>query len=107
LCKYDVEGYLDWEMTVEQNFSGHLVPEQHRVRQATSEFKNFTIIWWNSLAGGNIHVTWPQLKEAMCDRFVPLSYHRELHKKLQRLEQGDINLCRIIMVSFKKAYSAA
>jgi hypothetical protein len=75
-------------MTVEQKFSGHLVPEQHRVRQATSEFKDFGIIWWNSLAGGNIPVTWPQLKEAMCDRFVP-PYHRELRKKLQRLEQGD------------------
>jgi hypothetical protein len=25
-------GYLDWEMTTEQKFSAHLVPEQHRVR---------------------------------------------------------------------------
>ena len=47
---YDAEGYLDWEMTVEQKFSAHLVPEQHRVRQATSEFKDFAIIWWNGLA---------------------------------------------------------
>jgi chromosome segregation ATPase len=51
LGQYDAEGYLDWEMTVEQKFSGHLVPKQHRVRQATSEFKDFAIIWWNSLAG--------------------------------------------------------
>jgi hypothetical protein len=29
---YDAEGYIDWEMTVEQKFSAHLVPEQHRVR---------------------------------------------------------------------------
>jgi hypothetical protein len=42
---YDAEGYLDWEITVEQKFSAHLVPEQHRVRQATSEFKDFAIIW--------------------------------------------------------------
>ena len=35
---YDAEAYLDWEMTVEQKFNSHLVPEQHRVRQATSEF---------------------------------------------------------------------
>ena len=28
---YDAEGYLDWEMTVEQKFSAHLVPERHRV----------------------------------------------------------------------------
>jgi hypothetical protein len=30
---YDAEAYLDWEMTVEQKFGSHLVPEQHRVRQ--------------------------------------------------------------------------
>jgi hypothetical protein len=29
---YDAEAYLDCEMTVEQKFSSHLVPEQHRVR---------------------------------------------------------------------------
>ena len=31
-------------------FSAHLVPEHHRVRQGTSEFKDFAIIWWNGLA---------------------------------------------------------
>ena len=38
-------------MTLEQKFNSHLVPEQHRVRLATSEFKDFAIIWWNGLAG--------------------------------------------------------
>ena len=87
---YDAEGYLDWEMTVEQKFSAHLVPEQHRVRQATSEFKDFAIIWWNGLAAQDaLPGTWEELKVAMRDRFVPPSYHRDLRKKLMRLEQGD------------------
>jgi hypothetical protein len=29
---YDVEAYLNWEMTVDKKFSSHLVPEQHHVR---------------------------------------------------------------------------
>ena len=29
---YDAERYLDWEITVEQKFNAHLVPEVHRVR---------------------------------------------------------------------------
>jgi hypothetical protein len=41
---YDAKAYLDWEMTVEQKFSSHLVPEQHHGRQATSEFKDFALI---------------------------------------------------------------
>ena len=27
LGHYDAEGYLDWEMTIEQKFAAHLVPE--------------------------------------------------------------------------------
>jgi hypothetical protein len=86
---YDTDAYLDWEMTVEQKFSSHLVPEQHRVRQATSEFKDFALIWWNELAtlGLQPH-TWDGLKTAMHQRFVPPSYQRDLCKKLQRLDQG-------------------
>jgi hypothetical protein len=87
---YDDEAYLDWEMTVEQKFASHLVPEHHPVRQATSEFKDFAIIWWIGLVGdGREPTTWDDLKDAMRDRFVPPSYHRELHKKLMHLDQGD------------------
>jgi hypothetical protein len=90
LGHYDAEGYLDWEMTIEQKFAAHLVPKRHQVRQATSEFKDFAIIWWTSLVGdGRAPTTWEDLKVAMRDRFVPPSYHRELCKKLMRLEQGD------------------
>ena len=77
-------------MTVEQKFSSHLVPEHHRVRQATSEFKDFAIIWWNRLAAQDaLPSSWEELKVAMHDHFVPPSYHRDLRKKLMRLEQGE------------------
>jgi hypothetical protein len=71
-------------MTVEQKFSSHLVPEQHCVSQATSEFKDFALIWWNELATlGLPPHTWDGLKVAMRQRFVPPSYHHDLRKKLQ------------------------
>jgi hypothetical protein len=87
---YDAEGYPDWEMTVEQKFRTHLVPEQHRVRQAPSEFKDFAIILWTGLTSvGLAPTTWVELKVAMRDRFIPHSYHRNLCKSLMRLEQED------------------
>ena len=90
---YDAEGYLDWEMTVEQKFSAHLVPEKHRVRQATSEFKDFAIIWWTGLVSAGVSpTTWEELKVAMRDRFVPPSYHRDMRNKLMRLDQGDTSV---------------
>nr|XP_015629537.1 uncharacterized protein LOC107280299 [Oryza sativa Japonica Group] len=101
---YDSSGYIDGpatrqarlrrrlgtNRTVEQKFNAHLVPEQHRVRQVSSEFKDFTIMWWAGLSDeGVLPTTWEELKVAMRDRFVPPSYHRDLRKKLMRLEQGD------------------
>jgi hypothetical protein len=77
-------------MTIKQKFSAHLVPKQHRVRQVTSEFKDFAIIWWTGLTSvGLAPTTWAELKVAMRDRFIPPSYHRDLRKILMRLEQGD------------------
>jgi hypothetical protein len=80
-------------MIVEQKFSSHLVPEQHRVRQATSEFKDFAFIWWNKLAtlGLQPH-TCNGLKIAMRQRFIPPSYQRDLCKKLQCLDHGDMSV---------------
>jgi hypothetical protein len=58
---YDAKAYLDWEMTVNNKFSSHLVPKQYHVRQATSEFKDFAIIWWNKLSSLHIKLdTWDQ-----------------------------------------------
>jgi hypothetical protein len=90
---YDAEAYLDWEMTVDNKFSFHLVPEQHHVRQATSEFRDFAIIWWNKLS--TLHLqpnTWNRLKVVMHERFVPPAYQCDLHKKLQHLDQGDMSV---------------
>ena len=36
--------------------------------------------------------TYADLKHGMRDRFVPVSYKRDLCKKLQRLEQGDMTV---------------
>jgi hypothetical protein len=80
---YNAEDYLDWKMTVEQKFSSHLIPEQHHVRQVTSEFKDFALIWWNELATLGLQpYTWDGLKIAMRQRFVPPSYQHDLRKKL-------------------------
>ena len=89
----DPEAYLDWELAVEQKFNSHLVPPEHRVRLATSEFTSFALFWWNYLCNaGNaaaVPQTWPVLKQRMKSRFVPPYYQRDLRLKLQTLKQGD------------------
>jgi hypothetical protein len=69
-------------MTVDNKFSSHIVSEQYRVRQATSEFKNFAIIWWNELSSLRLQPDiWDRLA-AMHERSVPHACQRELCKKL-------------------------
>jgi hypothetical protein len=87
---YDAETYFDWEMTIDQKFSSHLVLEQHHVRQTTSEFKDNIIIWWNKLSRLRLQPdTWDRLKDAMQERFVSPAYQHDLRKKLKCIDQGD------------------
>jgi hypothetical protein len=90
---YNARAYLDWEITVDNKFSFNHVPEQHRVRHTTSEFKDFVIIWWNKLSSLRLKSdTWDRIKAAMRERFVPPAYQRDLRKTFQRLDQGDVYL---------------
>jgi hypothetical protein len=80
-------------MIVDIKFSSDLVPEQHCVRQDTSEFKDFAIIWWNELSSLRLQPnTWDRLNAAMRERFVPPAYQRDLRNKLQRLDHGDMSV---------------
>ena len=57
----DPEAYLDWEMAVDQKFSSHQVPEEYRVRLATSEFTSFALFWWNDICNNaNAYAQIPQ-----------------------------------------------
>ena len=57
----DPEAYLDWEMVVDQKFSSHQVPEEYRVRLATSEFTSFALFWWNDICNNaNANAQIPQ-----------------------------------------------
>jgi hypothetical protein len=54
---------------------------------------DFAIIWWNELSSLRLQPdTWDRLKVTMHERFVPLVYQRDLHKKLQRLDQEDMSV---------------
>ena len=88
----DPEVYLDWEMVVDKKFSSHQVPEEYRVRLATSEFTSFALFWWNDIynnvnanANAQIPQTWTVLKRRMKSRFVPPYYQRDQRLKLQCL----------------------
>jgi hypothetical protein len=73
--RYDAEEYLDWEMIIEQKLASHLVPNRHKVRQATSEFKDFAIIWWQECATLPIQPNSRDRqtkKQCVIDLFLPL-----------------------------------
>jgi len=89
--KYDPDTYILWEIAVDQKFACHEFREDTRVRAATSEFTDFTSVWWTEHGKknpNNIPRTWGALKRIMWARFVPSYYARDLLHKLQQLRQG-------------------
>ena len=87
-CSADPEVYLDWGCEIEHKFNSHLVPKEHRVRLATSEFSGFALFWQNDICNDvNAHIpqTWIVLKRRMTSRFVPPYYQCDLRLKLQHL----------------------
>jgi hypothetical protein len=86
---YDGEKYFDWEIAIEQEFNSHLVPEKHRVKYTTREFKDFAQFWWRELDNSHQQPqSWDRLKEPMHDHFIPPSYKR----KMQHLEEGNMSV---------------
>jgi hypothetical protein len=72
--KYDLDAYLTWEMAVEQKFACHDFPKNACVRAATSEFTDFSSIWWIEHDKKNPHnmpQTWDALKRIMRAKLVP------------------------------------
>ena len=89
--RYIPDVYLTWELETEQRFTCLQYPEDRRVAAAICEFTGFASVWWSEhcrLYHNNIPTTWAALKTAMCTRWVPPYYQRELLQKLQRLRQG-------------------
>ena len=61
---------------------------------ASVEFSGYALTWWNQMQENqhmldHDHVeTWDEMKRVMRRRFVPSSYRRDLHNRLQVLSQG-------------------
>ncbi|XP_019435361.1 PREDICTED: uncharacterized protein LOC109341845, partial [Lupinus angustifolius] len=69
--------------------------EEKKVKVAALEFKEYAMVWWDQIQkerrryGEEVVNTWGEMKRVMRRRFVPSSYQRDVHNKLQRLTQGN------------------
>jgi len=90
----DPNVYLGWKTKVEQIFNVHEVQDDQKVKLASLEFLDYAMQWWHKLVmdiglnNRSVVVSWEDLKECMCARFVPPHYRKVLLLKLQRLQQG-------------------
>ncbi|RDY08089.1 Retrovirus-related Pol polyprotein from transposon 17.6, partial [Mucuna pruriens] len=71
--KNDPEVYLEWEIKVEHVFDCHNYSKEKKLKLAVVKFTE-------------------DMKTIMRRRFVPSHYHRDLHRKLQSLTQGSMNV---------------
>ena len=94
----DLDAYLDWKMKIEHVFSCNDYTEEQKVKLAATEFSDYTLVWWNKYQieimreKGREIDTWTEMKKVMRKRYVPTSYSRTMHQKLQRLSQGSLTV---------------
>jgi hypothetical protein len=94
----DVEEYLNWELKVEKLWRIHEYIEDKKIKLASSEFDDYALISWDNLVQSRIEdvyppiVTWRDMKEELCARFVPRNYILSLYDRLQNLKQGPLSV---------------
>jgi hypothetical protein len=93
--KEDADAYLDWEEQCDQIFRVHNLSDQRRVSLASVEFYGYALTWWNQIHENQLvlgcdHIsTWAEMKRVTRRCFIPSSYRRDLHNRLQTLKQGS------------------
>jgi hypothetical protein len=94
----DVEEYLNWELKVEKLWRMHEYIEDKKIKLASSEFDDYSLIWWDNLVQSRIEDgyppigTWRAMKEELHACFVPCNYIRSLYDRLQNLKQGPLSV---------------
>ncbi|WP_198155506.1 retrotransposon gag family protein, partial [Candidatus Burkholderia verschuerenii] len=91
----DPDEFLDWIDKVDNIFENHELSEEKKIKLATLEFTGYSRSWWNKFQSDQRRyharpiLTWEDMKKAMRKQFLPPSYFREMHNKLQRVHQGN------------------
>ena len=84
------EDYLEWEMRMNHIFAAHHYTEERKLQLAAMEFSGYVLIWWTQILALPMRpVSWRGMTELMQRRFVPEYFKREMHNKLQQLNQGS------------------
>ncbi|XP_071924849.1 uncharacterized protein [Coffea arabica] len=96
--KSDPEAYLEWERKIELVYECHTYTEEQKVKLAAVEFTDYASIWWDQLRLSRRRnrerpvETWEEMRSLMRKRFVPSYYSRDLHRRLQALNQRSMSV---------------
>ena len=94
----EVEEYINWELKMEKLWRLHDYTDDRKVKLASSEFEGYALLWWDGLVTARRDanelpiVSWREIKEEMCHRFIPRNYNLSLYDKLQNLRQGTMSV---------------
>jgi hypothetical protein len=94
----DVEEYLNWELKVKKLWRMLEYTEDKKIKLASSEFDDYSLIWQDNLVQSRIEdgyppiVTWRAMKEELHAHFVLRNYIRSLYDRLQNLKQGPLSV---------------
>ena len=93
----DPEEYLEWECKMDDYLKLHQVPSEEQVKCATRSFHNYALTWWLHAPSRTFNMSWPKMKRAMRQEFVPSTYTENLLRRLENNIQGSKYLDEYLM----------
>ena len=67
----------------------HQVPPEDHVKCATRNFHDYALTWWFHTPSESYDMSWPKMKRAMRQEFVPPTYTEQLLRQLDNTIQGS------------------
>ena len=93
--KLKPDEFMDWLMCVENIFAHKPMTDGHKITLVATRFRNYAALWWAKLQRkrGNQQIdlvdTWTEMKNLLKQKFLPVSYARDLRASFQYLKQGS------------------
>jgi hypothetical protein len=71
---FNMDAYLDWEMTMDKKFAQCCMRDRRKIKIVVSSLTSCALTWWENLCVSNKPQTWKDMKILMREKF----YQRDL-----------------------------
>jgi hypothetical protein len=66
---FNIDAYLDWEMTMDKKFAQYRMCDRRKIKIVVSSLTSCALTWWENLCVSDKPQTWKDMKILMREKF--------------------------------------